>query len=167
MLDASTIQSKKVRASKRLHFHLFNFGSINHHLTAYALVLNQSILGKRIFFFTRGSWELSQTGKDCLYIKDDDILLRIQLDKGIVDHIDVETHRGWEILEFSDQGNSALVHFKTYPDDTIKLNSFKFKKGYKKVRGHMLPSGGFINLNQRKEMLEFIHSYFISESSPI
>ncbi len=139
----------------------YDFGRLNESQRAYAFVLPKSVQAKRIFFGTETELDFSKAGT--LYLKDEAILLRLDLYKQEVMSIDLEPYYAWKILSYQDLGKSCKLSFQTFPQDEIKEERCYFKPGYKRVRGNVLPSGGAIGLKRRKHYLTFIENDLSSQ----
>lgn len=141
----------------------YDFGNLNKLTSARAIVLDQAIEQKRFFLSTNAHLHFSESG--FLYIQDEDVLLRFHLEANLVEHIDVEKLKGWEIISYVDHGNSSTIRFKSYPHDEEIMAEFDFKPGYKKIRGAVLPSGNQIGIRHRKHILEHLNHHLTERTS--
>ncbi len=70
--------------------------------------------------------------------------------------VDLEAVSGWQILSFEDYGRSTRISYKAYPHNELRQEKFWFKRGYKRLRNHVLPTGGAISKVNRKAYLDCI-----------
>ena len=99
-----------------------------------------------------------------LYMHDESVIFKFDLDARSVVSIDVDSAKGWSILDIDDYGESAYVHYSTYPHNLEQRGRFVFTKGYTRVRNHVLPTGGVIPIEKRKAYYHFIEAQKLNSS---